>query len=60
METYIALLESFNQNTQTLFGTYAINIGEYYRVFPYFGEALAEPEYKEEKLISPHINRECI
>ena len=28
-------------------------MGEYLRVFPYFGEPLGEPKYKEEELISP-------
>ena len=28
-------------------------MGEYQRVFPYFGEALGERKYKDEELISP-------
>ena len=36
-----------------LLGIYAIDMGEYYRVFPYFGVPLCEQKYKEEELILP-------
>ena len=36
------------RNTQRLLGTYAVDMGKYERVFPYFGDALAKPKCKKE------------
>ena len=39
-------------NTYRLFDPSSINMAGYERILPYFGEASAEPKYKQEELIS--------